>query len=157
MTSIARRNTDREYGCLRYDHFAARICYTGNGLGESWAKQETETLRQRSTFSQTINGATTTITLAQSPTGWEVKGWTYQIGDVKTYAEGDPYLHETFADYDEAASKFKDSCVVAVEHPEAQRPQPTTMVDITTQEVLDAAARDDRGSLDDVFNELRGN
>lgn len=112
-------------------------------------------MRQRSRFTQMINGATTTITLQQSPVGWEVKGWTFQIGDVKSHAEGDPYLHDTFADYGEAIVRFSEACHLAVDEPFVPRSVSTQMVDIGTQEQIDGAAYVDRGSLDDVFKELR--
>ncbi len=102
-----------------------------------------------------VGGATTTVTMGPSRVGWEVKGWTYQIGDIKTYAEGEPYLHDTYGSHEEAYTAFQEASHLALADPVQYQAPVTPMVDITTQTGIDAAATADKPMLDTVFTELK--
>jgi len=116
-------------------------------------------MRQQSKMTQTVNGATATVTLKSSDIGWELRGWKHQIGDVKSMAEGDPYLHEMFTDNEQAVAAYREACHVAVDSPVVGARQPGPMVALASQERIDDAAKSERSEwerqrLDTVFGQL---
>ncbi len=107
----------------------------------------------------TGNGATITVTLKTSDIGWELRAWRHRIGDIKTVAEGDPYLHEMFTDPEAAAAAFAATCNSAVDNPDPKTVVVGPMVDVAAQVRIDDASRlehseRERERLDGIFAQL---
>ncbi len=116
-------------------------------------------MRQRARMTQTVDGSTKTVVLSAGTIGWEVKAWKHQVGDVKSMAEGNPYLHETFSEYADAVATFRVVCHAAVDNPDPKIVTPGPMVDLAAQERIDDASKlehseRERDRLDQIFTRL---
>ncbi len=117
-------------------------------------------MRDRSRFQQTVNGETKTVTLTGNTVGWQVKAWTYTVGDVKTHAEGNPYLHETFTEYADATNAYRMVCHAAVDDPGVGYVKIGPMVSLDEQTRIDDAARvehaeREQARLAEIFDVLK--
>lgn len=103
--------------------------------------------RKTCDFKITIRGATTRLLLGPSQYGWELKGWTYTLGNAKANPEGDPLVRTYYSDLDEAYAAWQEHCVRAVVDP-YERVEPVypklQHIDPEKQEAIDDASREDQ-------------
>ena len=99
----------------------------------------------RKTYRQKLDiaGGTTMVVLQPSEYGWELRGFTYTMGNAKAGPEGNPYLLEVFADFAEAYEAFKIAAVLAVTEPYEYEEHPPRMVGARDQQEIHNAAKGD--------------
>ena len=90
-----------------------------------------------------LGGATTVITLKPSEYGWELRGWRYTLGGSKAGPEGNPFMLDNFAEFNEAYDAFTEISVEALNAPFVYEEQPQRMVSARDQQAIHESARSD--------------